>query len=253
MMRLKGKKAIITGGGRGIGRAIALSFAREGADLVITYVSDKASADETLREIYKYGGQAIALPLNLGDLTQISQLKSEAIAFLGKVDILVNNAGFLTRKNFLDIAQDELFKVLNINLTSPFILLQQIAAQMQQQNTGGSIINVSSISDRIASNGLSHYQCAKAGLSMLTKGAALELAQYGIRVNTISPGLTATDINRNQWDNQTEIWRSRVADIPLKRAGLPEDHVGAAIFLASDESAWMTGACLVMDGGRSIF
>ncbi len=252
-MRLKGKTAIITGGGRGIGRAIAEKFAQEGADVLITYVNDKTSAEVTQQKLQTYGGKSTALSVDLAEPDQICRLKKEAVALLGKVDILVNNAGFLTRKNLLDITQDELFKILNVNLTGPFFLLQQIAAQMQLQNSGGSIINISSISDSIASNGLTHYQCAKAGLSMLTKGAALELAQYGIRVNTISPGLTATDMNRNQWENQTEVWQSRVAGIPLKRAGLPEDHVGAAVFLASDESAWMTGACLVMDGGRSIF
>lgn len=252
-MRLKGKKAIVTGGSRGIGRAIAIGFAREGADLIITYVHDKFSADNTLNEINNYGNKAIAVYLDLEDSNSLDKMNDEVLSFFGEIDILVNNAGFLRRKNFLDISQEEFFNVLNINLAGPFLLTQHIAKQMQQQNTGGSIINISSISDHIASHGLSHYQCAKAGLSMLTKGAALELAQYGIRVNTISPGLTATDMNRTQWENHTEIWQTRVADIPLQRAGLPEDHVGAAIFLASDESAWMTGACLVMDGGRSIF
>jgi NAD(P)-dependent dehydrogenase (short-subunit alcohol dehydrogenase family) len=123
---------------------------------------------------------------------------------------------------------------------------------MVARDSGGSIINVTSISAERAYPNLSHYQCAKAGQTMLTRGMALELAPHGIRVNSISPGLTATDINRQQREEQPEVWRQRASRVPLGRTGTPEDHAGAAVFLASDDAAWVTGTTIVVDGGQTV-
>lgn len=252
-MRLHGKTAIVTGGSRGIGRAIVLGLAKEGADVVVTYVNDEKSAQLVVQEITELGRKAKAVQCDLTRLSDISRLVSNAQSFLGKIDILINNAGIVTRKDLWSIEEPELMQVLAVDLIGPFLLLQQVSQHMYSQGIKGSIVNISSISDQIAVSGLTHYQCAKAGMSMLTKGAALELAPYGIRVNTLAPGLTATDMNRTQWESDSNAWRSRVADIPLGRAGMPQDHVGAAIFLASDESLWVTGAHLAVDGGRTLF
>ncbi len=251
-MRLEGKKAIITGGNKGIGRAIALGFAKEGCELLITYYSDLAAAQDMVAQLQRNGCTAHLVKLDITNPTDIENLLQEAQTTLGVIDILVNNAARLTRTAFTELSLSEWDEIINTNLRGPFLLMQQAAHIMIKYQRPGSIINISSISDRIASIGLCHYQSAKAGLSMLSKGAALELAAYNIRVNTLCPGLTQTSINQSQWETNTPTWQSRIAQIPLGRAGLPCDHVGAAIFLASDESAWMTGAEIVIDGGRSI-
>ena len=251
-MRLAGKKAIVTGGSRGIGRAIALGFAREGADLVVTYAHDEAAASAVVDQILALGRVGLAVRADLAVREEIAALVERAVAALGRVDVLVNNAGLLTRRPFLEVPPEELDRVIDVDLKGPFLLGQAVARQMVRQGGGGSIINITSISAARASPGLAHYQCAKAGVFMLTRGMALELAPYGIRVNAIAPGLTATDINRQQREEQPEVWRQRAARIPLGRAGVPEDHVGAAVFLASDESSWVTGATLVIDGGQTV-
>lgn len=251
-MRLAGKKAIVTGGSRGIGRAIALGFAREGADLVVTYAHDEAAASAVVDQILALGRVGLAVRADLAVREEIAALVERAVAALGRVDVLVNNAGLLTRRPFLEVPPEELDRVIDVDLKGPFLLGQAVARQMVRQGGGGSIINITSISAARAYPGLAHYQCAKAGVFMLTRGMALELAPYGIRVNAIAPGLTATDINRQQREEQPEVWRQRAARIPLGRAGVPEDHVGAAVFLASDESSWVTGATLVIDGGQTV-
>lgn len=251
-MRLSQKKAIITGGNKGIGRAIALGFAQEGCEILITYHSDLAAAEEIIATLRSQGKTAHLAKLDMADISDIKNLVENARATLGTVDILVNNAAVLTRTDFTALSVAEWDNIFEINLRGPFLLTQEVANWMISHKTAGSIINISSISDRVATVGLCHYQAAKAGLSMLSKGCALELAVHGIRVNTLCPGLTKTNINQSQWENDTLTWQSRVKQIPLGRAGIPADHVGAAIFLASDESSWMTGAEVVIDGGRSV-
>lgn len=251
-MRLKNKKAIITGGNKGIGRAIALGFAEQGCELLITFNSDLAAAKEVAGLLNKQGKIVHLVKLDITNPADIKNLMNEVKEKFGVIDILVNNAAKLTRSDFRELSLDEWDAIFNTNLRGPFLLMQEAANIMISHKRPGSIINISSISDRIATTGLSHYQAAKAGLSMLSKGCALELATYGIRVNTLCPGLTQTNINQSQWTNDTPVWQSRVMQIPLGRAGLPVDQVGAAIFLASDESMWMTGAEIVIDGGRSI-
>jgi len=252
MKRLEGKKAIVTGGSSGIGQAIALGFAAEGADVVITYLNGEKAAEEVIGQIKMQGRRTAAFKVDLTQRNEIDPFIEKAIGFLGEVDILVNNAGILTRSPFLKITPEELDQVINLNLMVPFLLTQAVAREMIKRNIHGNIINISSISDHVSVVGLSHYQCSKAGLTMLTRGAAYELAPAGIRVNAIAPGLTATGLNKDLREKKRTEWQSRSMEIPIGRTGVPEDHVGAAIFLCTEEASWITGACIPIDGGRTL-
>jgi NAD(P)-dependent dehydrogenase (short-subunit alcohol dehydrogenase family) len=245
-------KAVVTGGGTGIGKAIAVGFAREGADVVVSYNRNQNSAEEVVNEIHSFGSRAAAFYVDLKVKETIRPFVEKAVSFLGEIRVLVNNAGILKRTPFLEISSDEIDHILSVNLIGPFLMIQEVARKMRDGNTMGSIINISSISDRVCVKGLSHYQCSKAGLTMLTRGAAYELAPIGIRVNAIGPGLTATDINKDLREIRTSEWQSRSSEIPIGRTGVPNDHVGAALFLASEEASWITGTMIVIDGGRTL-
>ncbi len=250
--RLSGKRAVVTGGSNGIGRAITEAFVREGADVFFTMRQDTEAA----RQVAQYGeGHGVRIQwaqLDASNDGGVDALFNASIDFLGGADIIVNNAATLTRSLFLEITGEEYDRVLDVNLRFPFFVTQRFARYMRDKRIRGSIINVSSISATSAVSRIAHYQCSKAGLTMLTRSAAYELAAYGIRVNTISPGLTATNANRNQWEGDPDLWRERSKDIPFGRPGEAADHAGAALFLASDESAWMTGADIVVDGGSTL-
>lgn len=251
MGRLTDKKAVITGGSNGIGNAIAEGFGREGADVFFTTRSDRAAAERLVERGNELGVKMAFAVMDASDISNAARLLEESVAFHGRVDVLVNNAATTTRTGFLDITPEEYSAVLDVNLRFPFFSTQLFARHMKEKNIPGSIINISSISAEKAISKMAHYQCSKAGLNMLTRSAAYELAPFSIRVNTISPGLTATKANSNQWRDDPEFWQHRGKDIPLGRTGVASDHAGAAIFLASDESSWMTGADIVIDGGDS--
>lgn len=252
-MRLVNKRAIVTGGSSGIGQAIAIAFAQEGADVVITYQQNKAGADETLAQIQQLGRQAQAVKVNVLSYDGLATFIKEANDLLGGIDILVNNAGTLTRcKDFLAIPIEEVDLLHQVNYRAPFILTQLVAKQMKNQGTGGSIINISSVSTELVAPGFAHYEASKAALNMLTKSAASELAAYQIRVNAISPGLVATAINADQHQTNTEVWQKRCSKIPLKRAAEPCDITPFAVLLASDESSWTTGTIIHVDGGMVV-
>jgi glucose 1-dehydrogenase len=252
-MRLKNKRAIITGGSSGIGQAIAIAFAKEGADIVIAYQSNTSGAEHTQKEIQKLGRMCYIMIVDLSDQQALNLFIAKSCSLLGGIDILVNNAGTLTRcKNFLSISKEDMDLVDNINYRAPFILMQLVAEHMKTEHHGGSIINISSVSTELVAPGMAHYESSKAALNMLTKSAASELSEHGIRVNAISPGLVATNINLNQRESDKELWEKRCAKIPLKRAGSPSDIVPFAILLASDEAKWTTGAIIHVDGGMMV-
>jgi glucose 1-dehydrogenase/3-oxoacyl-[acyl-carrier protein] reductase len=248
--RLRGKRALITGASAGIGRAIAETFIVQGADVFITARTDEAGARAVIA-LAEHLGQRAGFTLMDAASTSTDALIEEAQAAIGPVDILVNNPAFITRTPFLELSEDEYEQTLAVNLRFPFFMAQRFARDCIARKQGGSIINISSVSAFKAVSRMSAYQASKAALSMLTRSCAVELAPYGIRVNTISPGLTATSGNANQWRDAPEIWQNRKKEIPMQRAGIPSDMAGAAILLASDESSWMTGADLVIDGGHS--
>src|SRR5690606_15326675 len=156
-----------------------------------------------------------------------------------------------TRDPLLDTSVGQCQRIFQVNFFLPFRIIQYFATKMRDSQVKGSFLNVSSISSFKAISRMAAYQSSKAALSMLSKGAALELAQYGIRVNTLSPGLTATPSNSNQWQNDPSRWEVRSKDIPLGRSGQPDDHAGAAVFVCSEDATWMTGADIIIDGGDS--
>lgn len=248
---LSGRTAVVTGGANGIGAGIALGLAEAGADVFFTSRADRPAAKAMKSALTEYGVRAEFMMLEAGDNGSVERLLDETELAFGLADVLVNNAAMTTRTGFLDLTVDEYERVMTVNLRFPFFLTQAFAQRLRDAGEQGSIINVSSISATKAISAMAHYQCSKAGLAMLTKGASYELAQYGIRVNSISPGLTATKSNRSQWQDDPGLWHERGKDIPLRRTGQPEDLAGAAVFLASDASSWMTGADIIVDGGEA--
>ncbi len=243
-MRLEGKKVIVTGANRSIGKAIALLFAKEGAELVISYRSDKKGAEETVQHIQKASGTVKALHADFSTHIGVEQFYRESVNILGHVDILVNNAGGYNTLGFFELNPQDFEQLLQVTLMTPFFLSQLVAKGMVQKQTGGNIINISSISGtRPTLNRVAHAS-GKAALNMLTQTMALELAQHRIRVNAIAPGYTPYE--------ESSEFDPALKDIPLGRAGLPSDQASTALFLATEESSWMTGQILTVDGGHSI-
>jgi NAD(P)-dependent dehydrogenase (short-subunit alcohol dehydrogenase family) len=250
-MKLTGKIALVTGGGRGNGRAIALGLAREGADVAIGYVGHEDAARTAADEITALGRRAIVVQGDVASSGVASRIVAETVAAFGRLDVLVNNAGVLTRTPFLDIAEDEWDRILDTNLKGSFLVGQAVARQMVAQGGGGHIINISSLNQFNVGANVAHYCVSKAGIGMLTKAMALELAPHDIRVNAIAPGLIETDMNRH--DIARDDFRAgRLARIPLKLIGRPDDLVAIAILLASDDARLITGATFSVDGGAGI-
>lgn len=244
-MRLKDKVALITGAGHGIGRGIALRFAEEGAKVIVNDI-DAGRADETVGLIAAQGGTAQAMTANIAERSQVEDLVRQAVETLGPIDILVNNAGTGGNYAFLDLPDGEWDRVLAVNLKGPFICSQVVARVMVSAERKGRIINIASIESEVPLPKQAHYATSKAGVWMLTKAMALELARYGIRVNAIGPGYTDAGYPIYQ---DPAFRAAREAMIPLSRVGLPRDIANAAVFLASDESDYITGTLLFVDGG----
>jgi NAD(P)-dependent dehydrogenase (short-subunit alcohol dehydrogenase family) len=252
-MRLQGKRALVTGASRSIGRGIALGLAREGADVAVGYRSGRGEAEDTVREIAGHGRRACAVQGSTDSQADVERLVAEAHETLGGLDILVNNAGILKRTPLLEISEEEWDAIQNVNLKGYFLVGQAAARRMIEDGTPGAIVNVSSAGQAVAAPNLTHYCVSKAGVEMLTKQMALELAPHKIRVNAIAPGLIETDMNRA--DIAQEDFRTRrLARIPLGVIGVPDDLVGAVVYLASnDEARLVTGASLFIDAGQTIW
>jgi NAD(P)-dependent dehydrogenase (short-subunit alcohol dehydrogenase family) len=250
IVRLDGQVALVTGGSRSIGRAIALAFAREGAAVAVNYVSHAEEARSAVQEIEALGRRAIAVKADTSQRVQVHAMVEEVTARVGPIDVLVNNAGVQKRVFFLDLEEADWDWMLGVNLKGYFLVGQAVAARMKARGRGR-IINVSSEAGGFPAPRMTAYCVSKAGVAMLTKCMALELAQYGIRVNALAPGLTRTDINRKDLEDETFL-KARLARIPVGRVLSPEDLVGAAVFLASADSDMMTGMTLQVDGGRGI-
>lgn len=250
-MKLQGSIALVTGGGRGNGRAIALGLAREGADLAIGYVNDEAAARTVAAEVTALGRRAIVIGGDTAESQTATRLVAETVAAFERIDVLVNNAGILRRTPFLEIGAEEWDQILDTNLKGAFLIGQAVARQMVSQGTEGKIINISSLNQFNAGLNVAHYAVSKAGVGMLTKAMALELAPYGIRVNAIAPGLIETDMNRHDIARD-DFREGRLARIPLKLIGRPDDLVGIAVLLASDDARLITGATFSVDGGAGI-
>lgn len=249
-MKLQGKVALVTGGARSIGRAIALGYAREGAAVAVNYLSNAEAAQGVVREIEAMGGRAMAAQANVSRQAEAQAMVRAVAETLGPIDILVANAGVQKRVFFLELAEADWDWIVGTNLKGCFLVGQAVAQQMKGRGYG-KIINTSSEAAGFPAPRMSAYCVSKAGIAMLTKCMALELASYGIRVNALAPGLTRTDLNRADLEDEAFL-KQRVARIPLGRVMAPDDLVGAALFLASPESDSMTGQTLQVDGGRGI-
>ena len=248
-MRLENKVAIVTGGARGNGLAIAKGFAQEGAHLVLADI-DQETAEASASEIRDLGVRAIAVKTDVADRQSVSDMADQAYEEFGRVDILVSNAGVIGRLPFLELTDEEWDRNMDVNLKGVFICGQEVAKRMVDAGTGGSIIHISSIMTERTTATTVPYCTSKGGVRTLTKGMAVALAPNGIRVNVISPCIIWTDMN-DDWMRNESVQEMFKAKIPLNRIARPPVLVGAAIFLASDESDYVTGSTLSVDGGMS--
>jgi NAD(P)-dependent dehydrogenase (short-subunit alcohol dehydrogenase family) len=252
--RLAGQSALITGGGTGMGRAIALAFSREGASVTVAGRRIE-KLREVVSEVEKQGGQALAVSCDVTQSKNAGRAVQESVARFGRLDVLVNNAGALHVSTVESISEEDWDRIMLVNLKGPF-LMSRAALPALRKAGGGSIINIGSILGLIAMKGRAAYGASKGGVTMLTKAMALDYAHEKIRVNCICPSLVETELIRDLFGSGSEgeaVRRSRIAQIPLGRMGRPEDVADMAVFLASKESSWVTGVAIPLDGGLSAY
>ncbi len=251
-MKLEGRRALVTGAGsRGMGQAIAEALGAEGADVAVHYYGDGAVARELVDRLRASGRRAVDLGADLGDPTVARALVRRAIDALGGLDVVVCCAAVLSRVPFLDLTDTEWDRVHAVNLHGYFAVGQEAARHMVERGGGGRIVMVSSVNQVTVNRGIAHYVATKGGVMQLAKAMALELAPSGITVNLIAPGTVETDLNR-AFLADPENRRAKLGLIPMARIGRPEDVAGAAVFLASDAAAYVTGATIVVDGGLTL-
>ena len=249
---LRNKAAIVSGAAMGMGRAHAIILAQAGAKVVVSDINLQ-ECQKVVEEIKKERGQAIAVKCDISQKTDVDNLIKETIKAFGKIDILVNNAGIFPFQPFLEIQEKDFQKVIDINLKGYFLMTQACAKEMQKNQPNekgfrGSIINIASIAAIIGFAGLSHYCASKGGIVAMSKAIALELAPLGIRINTINPGAIDTP-GASSTSMTVEQRTAMLAPIPMKRQGKDQEISNAVLFLASDESSYMTGSEMVIDGG----
>ncbi len=247
---LDGRTAFVTGASRGIGRAIAVALAQAGADVALVARTAEGLAD-TADDVTAVGRKAVVIPADVTDQAGVADAVQAAIDQLGQVDIVVNNAGgsnFMV--SFRDLRLSGWDKLIRLNLNSAVYVCHAFAPHLLDRGSG-SVINVASVAGVAASPLISPYGAAKAGLISLTKTLAVEWAPSGVRVNALCPGWTATDLNRNLWEDP-QAGPATIAGVPMGRWARAEEMTGAAVFLASDASSYMTGQALVVDGGQTI-
>jgi 2-dehydro-3-deoxy-D-gluconate 5-dehydrogenase len=243
---LKGKVAIVTGGGRGIGKAISLGLARAGTSVVVCSRTQK-EIDGVADEIRQMGGKALAVATDLTVNEQIENMVNRTIQEFGKIDVLVNNAARSFMRSLLDLREDGWDKVFNTNVKAVWLLSRAVARRMMEQKSGR-IINITTVGAEKAELGMAAYGCSKAALKMLTRCMAREWAQYGINVNAVGPGLTRTDFSKPIWSNP-DVAKHVASMIPKGRLAEPEEIVGSVLFLASDAANFITGQSIYVDGG----
>jgi NAD(P)-dependent dehydrogenase (short-subunit alcohol dehydrogenase family) len=247
MGRVEGKVVLVAGAGGGIGGAGAEGLAREGAAVVCADI-DAAAAETAAARIRSAGGRAMAIALDVRDRSAVDAAVAATVREYGRLDVLLDSAGVSGGARFLDFEHSEWERIIAVNLTGMFHLGQAAARQMVRQGGEGSIINVTSQLAEVARPGSAAYIASKGGGRSLTQAMALDLAPHGIRVNAIAPGPTLTGLTRATYADP-ERRRATITQIPLGRMGDPQDLVGAILFLASDESRWVTGSTVTVDGG----
>ena len=247
-MRLEDKVAIVTGAATGIGRACAERFASEGARVVVSDV-DATTGEEVAEAIQAKGGDAIFVACDVGDKSQVDALIESAVAAFGRLDCAIANAGIVHPCDFLDLEEQDFDRVLRVNLKGVFLTGQAAARQMVAQGSGGTIINMSSINAVLAIPHITPYIVSKGGVNQLTKVMAIALADKGIRVNGIGPGTIGTDMAMQVLSDAAKM-QSAMSRTPMGRVGDPDEIASVAVFLASEDSSYITGQTIYADGGR---
>lgn len=245
---LTGKVALVTGAGRGIGRQIALTLAKYGADVIVNYNGSRERAEEVVREIETMGRKAAAVQCSVADFTACGKMIEEMLAEFGHIDILVNNAGITKDNLMIKMSEADFDAVIETNLKGTFNTMKHMYRPFLKQKAGR-IINLSSVTGLLGNAGQANYAASKAGVIGLTKSAARELAGRNITVNAVAPGYIDTDMTQAMTDAAKE---AVLSQIPLKRAGTPEDIAETVAFLASDKASYITGQVISVDGGMAI-
>jgi len=246
-MRLKDKVALVTGSSRGVGRAVVLGFAKEGAKVVVNYSSNEAAANEVVKAAQAMGTEAIAVKADVAKKSEVESLVSAAVEEFARLDVLVNNAGFTRPALLLKMTEEQWDAVVDIHMKGTFLCSQAAALHMKEQNSG-KIINVTSVAGIVGTVGQVNYSAAKGGIISMTKSIARELARYNICANVISLGIVETDMTEKIRTDEKlkDIYMNRIL---LKRFAQPDDIAPAFVFLASDESNYITGQLICVDGG----
>ena len=248
-MRLKDKVALVTGAGSGIGEAIALRFAAEGAHVVINYHPGGKHSGETIQEeITQTGKSALAIAANVDNRAEVQEMVRQTVSKFGRLDIAINNAGIEIKKPFIEVKDEEWNRVLGVNLYGAFLVSQVAVQQMVKQGGGGKLLFISSVHEDIPFAGYTSYCASKGAIRMMMRNLAIELAPYKINVNNIAPGAIATPINQKVLDNPQEK-KNALSEIPWNRFGQPEEVANVATFLASAEADYVTGSTYYIDGG----
>jgi glucose 1-dehydrogenase len=247
-MRLDGQIAVITGGGRGIGRAIALRLANEGADIALHYNHSADEAEDVQKQIRALGRRCELFQADLQRTAETRRLIDDVLRSLGHIDILVNNAGLEKNAAFTEVTEDDFDAVLNVNLKAVFFASQAVARHLIDAKRGGRIINISSVHEELPFPNFAAYAASKGGVRMLTRTLAVELKGTGITVNGVAPGAIETDINHDMLQDDKKR-NALLAKIPMERIGKPEDVAAVVAFLASPDASYVTGSTYVVDGG----
>lgn len=250
-MQLDQKVAIVTGSDSGIGRAIAIQFAQEGATVVINYAHAQDKAEQVREIIEQNNGNALVIQADVSQYQQAMGLIQQTVEHFNRLDIMVNNAGMEIHNAFLDVTEEQWDRVLSVDLKGTFFCAQAAAREMVKRKTAGRIINISSVHEDLAMPQNAPYCCAKGGIRMMTRTICLELAPYNITVNNIAPGAIDTPIDADV-KADPEKMAALLKEIPQHRMGQPEEVAKLALFLASDAAAYVTGSTYIIDGGLSV-
>lgn len=249
-MRLKNKVVVVTGGARGMGRAYSIALAREGAKVVVNYVSRQDAAQEVIEAIIRAGGQAAMFKADVGNKGDVEKMVDFAIKQYGRLDVMVSNAGVVHKASLLEHSEEDIDRIFHTNVKGN-IFCTQAASKVMMKQKFGKIILCASIVAVVGEPLLSVYTASKGAILAYTRAAAVELAPYQININCVLPGTTKTDMSKDVLADPV-VAKALIDPIPLGRLGTPEDLVGIVLYLASDEAAWTTGQSFIVDGGHTM-